>query len=251
MPRDLELFEQRGEVGVAPAAIGLHHFEHRAHIVLDVETAKDRRLLRQIADSEAGPLVHRKMRDVVAVELDFAAFSLDQAGDHIERSGLARPVRPQQADRLAAPDIKAHTIDHPAAAIALLQAMSGKIALLHPLLPAGRVLLSWARPGWGRLGAVSASRRHRPTKSRQIHVLRAAVGFSCTSGRAAVPEQRKDAEHAFALEADGPQRSRPVALRNPADWNRTGRVVNPGRRLELRRCRSRAWARRPRSHLPP
>jgi hypothetical protein len=129
--------------------------------------------------------------------------------------------------------------------------MSGKIALLHPLLPAGRVLLSWARPGWGRLGAVSASRRHRPTKGRQIHVLRAAVGFSCASGRAAVPEQRKDAEHASALEADGPQRSRPVALRNPADWNRRGRVVNPGRRLGLRRCRSRAWARRPRSHLPP
>src|SRR6476660_6294529 len=116
MPRDLERLEQRGEVGVAPAAIGLHHFEHRANIVLDVETAKDRRLLRQIADSQARPLVHRKIRDVMAAELDFAAFSLSQPGNHIAASGLARPVRSQQADRLVAPDIKANLAYLPAAA---------------------------------------------------------------------------------------------------------------------------------------
>ena len=69
----LELLEQRVEVGLAAAAVGLHHLEHRADIVLDIEAAEDRRFLRQIADAEAGALVHRQMRDVVAVEFDDAA----------------------------------------------------------------------------------------------------------------------------------------------------------------------------------
>ena len=81
------------EIALAPLAVGLHHLQHGADVVLDVEAAEDRRLLRQIADAEPGALVHRQRGDVVAVELDAAAVGFDQPGDHVEDRGLAGAVR--------------------------------------------------------------------------------------------------------------------------------------------------------------
>src|SRR6478752_2989804 len=244
MPRDLELFEQRVEIVVAAATVGLHHFEHRADIVLDIKATEDRRFLREIADPEAGPLIHGKMRDVVPVELDLAALRLDQAGDHVERGGLARTIRPQQAHRLTAADIEADAIDHPASAIAFLEIMRGQVAL-RALLAARGGILAWTRLGWRCLGGDgSTGRRNRPAQGGQIHALRAAVGFSCPSRRAAVPKQREDVEHASALEAPGVQLRRPVPARNPTDWNGSDRLVNPLPRWGLRACRSRTCARR-------
>ena len=169
--RDVEFLEQRVEIGVAPAAVRLHHFEHRADIVLDIEAAEDRGLLRQIADAEPRALVHRQRGDVVAVELDAAAVGLDQAGDHVEHRGLAGAVRPEQADRLAAPHIERDALDHHAAAEALLHAMGGEIGVADGLPavavaararpPAGCALaLAWraiapAHVGSGRPGAAA------------------------------------------------------------------------------------------------
>ena len=48
------------------------HFQHGQDILLDGQAAEDRGLLRQIADAEAGALVHRQGGDVLAVELDRA-----------------------------------------------------------------------------------------------------------------------------------------------------------------------------------
>src|SRR6185437_4004495 len=88
-PLDVELFQQRIEILLAPLAIRLDDFEHRADVLLDRQAAKDRSLLGQIADAETGALVHRQRCDVVALELDIALVGVDEAGDHIEHGGLA------------------------------------------------------------------------------------------------------------------------------------------------------------------
>ncbi len=82
------------------------------------------------------------MRHVIAVELDLAALGLDQAGDGIERGGLAGAVGAEQANGLASSHINADAVDDPAAAIALLQPVCGEIAVGHiaadhRLLPTG------------------------------------------------------------------------------------------------------------------
>ena len=60
--RDVELLEQRVEVLLAPPAVRLDDLQHGADVVLHRQAAEDRRLLRQVADAEAGALVHRQMR---------------------------------------------------------------------------------------------------------------------------------------------------------------------------------------------
>ena len=108
--------------------LGLDHFEHGADVLLDGQAAKDRGFLRQIADAEPRAPVHRQPRDVVAVELDAAAVGLDQPGDHVEHRGLAGAVRPEQADRLAAPDIDADAAHHLPRAETFFDAVHGEIA---------------------------------------------------------------------------------------------------------------------------
>ena len=97
----------------------LHDLEHGPDVVLDREAAKDRGFLRQIADAEARAPVHRHLRDVVAVEFDPAGVDRDEAGDHVEAGRLARAVRAEQADRLAAADVHVDAVDDAAAAIGL------------------------------------------------------------------------------------------------------------------------------------
>src|SRR6185437_7592271 len=117
---DVEFLQERVEVGVATAAVRLHHLQHRADVLLDIETAEDRGFLRQVADAETGALIHRQARYIVAVEFDAATIRLDEAGNHIEDGGLAGAVGAEQADGLAAPHIDGYAFDHLAAAEALL-----------------------------------------------------------------------------------------------------------------------------------
>ncbi len=65
---DVELLEQRVELALALLAARLDDFEHGADVVLDVEAAEDRGLLRQVADAEPRAAVHRQAGDVVPVE---------------------------------------------------------------------------------------------------------------------------------------------------------------------------------------
>src|SRR5215813_14407786 len=62
-PREAEFSQQRVEIGLAPAPIGLDYFQHGADILFDVQAAKDRGFLRQVADAQPGTLVHRQARD--------------------------------------------------------------------------------------------------------------------------------------------------------------------------------------------
>ncbi len=68
--RDREFFEQAAQLDILPAAIRLVQFEHGADVLLHRQAAKDRCLLREIADAEPGAAIHRHRRHVVAVDLD-------------------------------------------------------------------------------------------------------------------------------------------------------------------------------------
>src|SRR5690242_10320135 len=56
---DRELAEQLVQAAFAAVAITLDDLEHGADVLLDRQAAKDRGLLRQVADAETRPAIHR------------------------------------------------------------------------------------------------------------------------------------------------------------------------------------------------
>src|ERR1700730_8543809 len=194
--RDLEFVQQRAQVGFAAAPMGLAHFQHGADVVLDVEAAKDRRFLRKITDAQSRPLVHRKVRYIVTVALDLPAVGLDQSGDGVEGRGFSRSIGPEQTDGFTATHVKAHSIYHHAPAIAFLQAVRGKVALLR-LPPSGRLLAPHALCG-GLLRAMGGQRSVAPgSRPRRVRPTSIAAVWSARR-RAARAKEREQIEHAFA-----------------------------------------------------
>ena len=127
--RDVELLQEQFQHRFARRPVGLVDLQHRADVVLDIEAAEDRRFLRQVADAEPRPLEHGQAGDVVAVQLDRALVRFDEADDHVEDGRLAGAVRPQEADRFAAPDRNADVLHHHSAAIAFAEAVHSEHAL--------------------------------------------------------------------------------------------------------------------------
>ena len=127
--RDVEFLEQRIELAPASRLVGLDHLEHGAHIVLDIEAAEDRRFLRQIADTEPGAAVHRQLRHIVPVEIDVSGVRREETGDHVEHGRLARAVRAEKPDRLAAHQFDADMLHDLARAEALLEPLDRKKAI--------------------------------------------------------------------------------------------------------------------------
>ena len=119
---DGELVEQRLEPPRALVAAQVQGLEDREHVFFDRQLAKDRRLLRQIPDPRPGPLVHRERGDVTAIEDDLAFIGANQAGDHVERRGLPRPVGPEQSHDLALREIERDVV-HDAAPLVRLHEM--------------------------------------------------------------------------------------------------------------------------------
>ena len=72
--------------------------QDRHDVLVHRQLAEYGRLLRQVADAQACPLVHRHIGDVRFVNEDAPRIRADQADDHVERSGLARAVGAEQAD---------------------------------------------------------------------------------------------------------------------------------------------------------
>jgi hypothetical protein len=64
----------------------------------------------------ADPLVLPRAGDVFTVEEDAAGRRCDLAGDETDAGGLARPIRPDQADDLAAADVEGEIAHGPNAA---------------------------------------------------------------------------------------------------------------------------------------
>ena len=100
--RDRELGHQRIEHRLAHFRRGLGDLENRADILLDGKPAKDRGLLRQIADAEASAAIHRQIGDVAPIEADNPGIGGDQPGDDVKAGRLAGAVGPEQTDHLAA-----------------------------------------------------------------------------------------------------------------------------------------------------
>src|SRR5690606_17016124 len=121
--RDLQVAQQLLERGFALGAVQVGaRFEYRADVGGRRQVAEHRRLLRQVADAEAGALVHRQARDVAPVEQDASPVDRDQADDHVEAGGLARAVRSEQTDDLAGAHLEGDVVDDPAAAVLLAEA---------------------------------------------------------------------------------------------------------------------------------
>src|SRR5690606_22919237 len=78
-----------------------HRLENRQNVLLDRQLPEDRRLLREIAYARTGPLVHGSAGQLPIIQIDLPAIRTDQSDDHVERSRLARPVRPEQPHDLA------------------------------------------------------------------------------------------------------------------------------------------------------
>ena len=95
------------------------HLEYGGDVLRHRQAAEDRRLLRQIADSEPRSSVHRQARQVVIVEPDLAAVGSHEAGDAVEGRRLAGAVWPQQTDDLARVDAQRHAIDDATTAVGL------------------------------------------------------------------------------------------------------------------------------------
>ncbi len=120
---DAQFFQQAVAVLVDLAPVALVQLQHRHDVLFDRHAAEDRRFLRQVADAEAGALVHRLAGDVLAVEQDGAVVGLDQAGDHVEAGRLAGAVGSQETHDLAARQLQADALDHGAVLVGLADAV--------------------------------------------------------------------------------------------------------------------------------
>ncbi len=81
--------EQRGPESGARLAGGTDH-----HILDHRQPAEEADALQRAGDTEMGQPVRPEARQLPAVKVDRAGFGLDETAHHIEQSGLARPVRP-------------------------------------------------------------------------------------------------------------------------------------------------------------
>src|SRR5665213_1266212 len=123
---DREFGEQRVEHRLAGLRRGFGELEDRADVLLDRETAEDRRFLRQIADAEPRPPVHRQVGDVLAVEVDDSGIGGNEANDDVEAGGLAGAVRPEQPNHLAALHRHVDVAQHHAPLEAFAEPTAGK-----------------------------------------------------------------------------------------------------------------------------
>ena len=127
---DAELGEQLVDERIAPLGLFLHQLHHGAQIALDIEAAKDRRLLRQIADTQTRALVHRQPRDVMTIQLDTSLVSLDEAGDHVEAGGFSCAVRSQKPNHLAALNTQRNVANNGAALEAFADRVDGEARIV-------------------------------------------------------------------------------------------------------------------------
>ena len=91
--------------GAAVRAVG--HDDVLAHR----HAGKQLEPLESPADAEPGPTMHRQVRQGFAVEGHLAACRRQQTDDAVEERGLARAVRTDEADKLAAPHVQRHVVE--------------------------------------------------------------------------------------------------------------------------------------------
>ena len=100
--------EEREDVFASLGDGSLVVLQEGAHgeIFGDGEVAKNHAALGDVAESAGDDLVRRQAGDVLAAEGDAAAFRADQAGEGVQRGGLARSVAAEERDNRALRNLK-------------------------------------------------------------------------------------------------------------------------------------------------
>ena len=111
-PRDARLDHAAGDPEVAPVD---------PQVLGDGEVGIEVVHLRDDADADAR--LARRLRHGLAAERDRAAVGVDEAEAAAQRRGLARAVRPEQREALAAPDVEGQSAHDLLAAVALHQSL--------------------------------------------------------------------------------------------------------------------------------
>src|SRR5882724_6173815 len=99
--RDRELCHQRVKHRLAQVRRRLGDLENSPNILLDGEPAEDRGFLRQVADAETGPAIHRKIGDIAPIEADYSGIGADEPGYYIKTGRLSGAVWSQQPNHFA------------------------------------------------------------------------------------------------------------------------------------------------------
>jgi len=99
---------QRG-LGAAVAALAVIAGQH--DVLKNAQAVKRPRDLEGAPDAAIDNAMRRQSRDLEAIEGDRSRRRHQRAGKHVEDRALARSVRADQANNLAALDLKRHVVD--------------------------------------------------------------------------------------------------------------------------------------------
>src|SRR5712691_363833 len=128
--RDRELGHQRIEHRLAQIRCRLRNLEYCTDVLLDSETAKYRSLLREVADAESRPPVHRKIRDVAPIQADHPGIGGNEPGYDVEARRFSRAVRPEQANHFASLHRDVDVAQHRPSFEALAQSLPDQTAIV-------------------------------------------------------------------------------------------------------------------------
>jgi len=116
----IELFDQLFQLLTLILLGERSHLQNRKDIVLHRHFPEHRRFLRQIAYTQLCTFVHRVRCDIRIVKKNLAVVGGHQTGGHIERSGLTRSVRTEQAYYLTLLKVDTHIVDNRSFAVLLV-----------------------------------------------------------------------------------------------------------------------------------
>src|SRR5262249_1469900 len=154
---DVELIEQGLDLVLAFLLRDPERLKDRQDILLNSQLAKHRRFLRQIAYAVSRPQIHRQPRDILGIEVNAALIRPYETDYHVKDSGLARAIRPEQADNLSLTYLHRYIVDDRPLTIGFSQPFSAEQTRLLILLfvDVGLRLVGAVRWRFGKRDSVS------------------------------------------------------------------------------------------------
>ena len=113
-----ELGKQALKPLLALLLVEVGHFKYRHDIVLYCHLAEHARLLRQIANTGTGTLVHGVIGYFLVVDEHMSLIRNDKSRRHVERCCLTRSVRTKKTYYLSLADVEGHLIGNSTLAVA-------------------------------------------------------------------------------------------------------------------------------------
>ena len=108
---DAEFFQQLFESLELFASAQTCGLEHCENVLRRRHFSKNRRLLRQVPDTQSRPQIHRKIREILIAEKNIARVGTFKTNDHIEGRCFACTVRAEQSVDFAVRDLQADLVD--------------------------------------------------------------------------------------------------------------------------------------------